>query len=161
MSEIRNTIRTKAAVPKQKPAAKQKSAKSYSEKKKSNPSKFGKMVQSFLGGTFLEKETFLKNLPFILFMSLIALIYIANTYLAEKTIRDIEKTKTSLKELRSEYITSKSELLKGKKQSLIAGRLKMSSEKLKVDGLKESLDSPLKIVKTVRKDTSNEKNVKE
>ena len=146
MSEVRNSIRPKAAAPKQ---VKQKSQKPVKEKKKSGPSKTGKMLQSVLGGAFLEKDMFLKNLPFIFFMSFLALMYIANTYLAEKTIRDIEKTKTMLKEMRSEYITSKSELMTGRKQSEVA-------RKFIVAGLKESLDSPRKIVKEVEKEKTEE-----
>lgn len=141
MSEVRNTIKPKAAAPKQ---IKQKQSKPVKEKKAGKPSKTGKMIQSVLGGSFLEKEMFLRNLPFVIFISFLALLYIANTYLAEKTIRDIDKTKILLKELRSEYITSKSELMTGRKQSEVA-------RKIKVAGIEESLDSPKKIVKIVEK----------
>ena len=39
------------------------------------------------------------------------MLYIANSYYAEHTVRDIDKTEKELKELRSEFIRGKSELM--------------------------------------------------
>lgn len=74
----------------------------------------------------------------MLFITLLAIVYIANSYNAEKTIIEIGKTKKELEELRFEYITTKSNLMFHSKQSEIAVRLAGS-------GIKESLVPPQKI----------------
>jgi cell division protein FtsL len=98
-----------------------------------------KGVSSVLTGSFLTREIILKQLPFIFFLTLMAMVYIANTYYAEKTVRDINHLNSELKELQSEYITTKSELTSISKQSEVA----KAAEVLE---LKESVVPPKKIV---------------
>ena len=66
------------------------------------------------------KDMLVKVMPYIFFLTLIALVYIANSYYAERTIRDIDAISKELKTLRTEYITGKSELMIVSKQSEIA-----------------------------------------
>jgi hypothetical protein len=61
-----------------------------------------------------------KNLPFFLFLSILAIIYIYNGHYADKTTRDINKVQTDLKELQYEYKTLKSEVMFRSKQSELA-----------------------------------------
>ncbi len=93
---------------------------------------------NILDGTILTRENSIKLLPFIFYLSFLAVLYIGNTYYAEKTVRDIEKTKTELKELRYEYIATKAELMFQSKQSEVA-------KNLEDIGLKESTTPPQKI----------------
>jgi len=51
------------------------------------------------------------NMNFFLFLSLLAVLYIANGHLADKTIRNINKTQREIKELQYEYKTVKSEVM--------------------------------------------------
>lgn len=51
------------------------------------------------------------NVPFFLFLALLAVIYIANGHWADKTLRDINSTSKELKELQYEYKTLKSEMM--------------------------------------------------
>ena len=51
------------------------------------------------------------NMNFFLFISLLAVLYIANGHLADRTIRNINKTQNQLKELQYEYKTVKSEVM--------------------------------------------------
>ncbi len=51
------------------------------------------------------------NVPFFLFLALLAVLYIANGHLADKTVRDINATAAELKELQYEYKTVKSDLM--------------------------------------------------
>ncbi len=51
------------------------------------------------------------NLPFLLFLAVIALVYIANSHLAEKKVRRINKLSSEIKELKWEYLSVKSELM--------------------------------------------------
>jgi len=60
------------------------------------------------------------NMPFILFLSALALVYIANSHLAEKKIRRINKLGREIKELRWEYLNVKSELMFRSKMSEVS-----------------------------------------
>ena len=61
-----------------------------------------------------------KNLPFFLFLAVLAVIYIYNGHYADKTIRNINKVSNELKELHYEYKTLKSEVMFRSKQSELA-----------------------------------------
>jgi cell division protein FtsL len=61
-----------------------------------------------------------KNLPFFLFLTALAVIYIYNGHYAEKTIRNVNKVSIELKELQYEYKTLKSEVMFRSKQSELA-----------------------------------------
>jgi len=80
-------------------------------------------------------------LPFLLFIALIAMFWISNTYYAERNIRDINKLSKEVKELRSEFMSTKLKLMYKSKQSQVADM---------VDdiGLKESRTPPHKIIIT-------------
>jgi hypothetical protein len=108
------------------------------EKKK----RFRRPIKDILGGDYLSKESVIRNLPFVLFLGLLALVFIANTYYAEKTLKEIERTKVELKELRFQYITTKSNLMYYSKQTEIA----KSAIKY---GLKETTIPPFKIFYSV------------
>ena len=107
-------------------------------KKRTNPFQG---LFNVLNGNILTREDALKHLPFILFLSGLCLVYIANGYFAEGAIRSIDRTGNQLKELRSEYITTKSDLMFESKQSQVAKAL--AEKEL---GLKESVLPPEKIV---------------
>lgn len=98
-----------------------------------------KSLNTVFSGTFLSNENVLKHIPFILFLSVIAILYIANGYWADDKIRQVNKISAQLKEMRSEYISTKSDLMFVSKQSEVA----KSAEKL---GLKEPIAPPMKIV---------------
>ncbi len=51
------------------------------------------------------------NMNFFMFLSFLAVLYIANGHMADKTIRNIAKTQKELKELQFEYKTVKSEVM--------------------------------------------------
>ena len=98
-----------------------------------------KSLNTVFSGTFLSNESVLKHVPFLLFLSVIAILYIANGYWADDKVRQVNKISAQLKELRSEYISTKSDLMFVSKQSEVA---KMA-DKL---GLKEPVTPPMKIV---------------
>ena len=62
----------------------------------------------------------MKNLPFFLFLSALAIVYIANGHFADNTVRNINKVNRELKELQYEYKTLKSEVMFRSKQSELA-----------------------------------------
>ena len=79
------------------------------------------------------------NMPFIFFLSALALVYIANSHLAEKKIRRINKLGREIKELRWEYLNVKSELMFRSKMSEV-------SKAVEPLGLKVLNNPPQKIV---------------
>nr|WP_255492068.1 FtsL-like putative cell division protein [Chitinophaga sp. Cy-1792] len=80
-----------------------------------------------------------QNMPRILFLAALALVYIANSHLAEKRIRRINQLSKEIKELKWEYINVKSELMFRSKMSEVS----KSVEQL---GLKQLSSPPRKIV---------------
>ena len=103
------------------------------------PRKGSRKVQEFLGGDYLSKDRVIGNLPFLFYAAILAIIYIGNTYYAEKTFTDIEHTKNELKELRYQYITTKSMLMFQSRQSEIFKRARLY-------GLQETMIPPYKIL---------------
>jgi hypothetical protein len=89
-------------------------------------------------------------IPYTLFLTVIALVYIANSYYSEKTVRDIDRITKELKTLRSEYISDKSELMFYSKQSEVAKAVEPM-------GIKESTEAPRKIV-VITQPTEKDKN---
>lgn len=110
-------------------------------KKVSKPAKKGvlaKGLSAIFSGTFLTNERTLKNLPYLLFLVVLAILYIGNGYYADSKIRQVNKVTNQLKELRSEYISTKSDLMFASKQSEVAKSAIML-------GLKEPVVPPTKI----------------
>ena len=77
-------------------------------------------VSQFLGGEYLSQKAVMGNLYFLVYLAILAMLYIGNTYYAEKTFKDIEKIKNELKEYRFQYVTAKSSLMFHSQQSEIA-----------------------------------------
>ncbi len=85
--------------------------------------KSGSMLQSMLNGSFLTFEKSPGLLPFLMFLSVIAVLFIANNYYAEKKVRELESMRHEVTELRTIYISNKAELMYLSNQSEIARRL--------------------------------------
>lgn len=98
-------------------------------------------MKGLLSGRFLSRERAVRSLPFLFFVTFLCLCYIANGFQAEKLVRKLYKTTNELKELRSEYITTKSDLMYISKQSQVAKATAYL-------GLKELTAPPKKIVVT-------------
>lgn len=60
---------------------------------------------------YLNYQGIVRNIPFILFLSTLAVVYIFNGHYADKLIRKISKTEKNIKELQYEYKTLKSEVI--------------------------------------------------
>lgn len=97
-----------------------------------------KGLSKIFGGGFLSDERTIQHVPFILFLAFIAILYIANGYYADDKIREVNRVSNEIKELRTEYISSKSDLMFVSKQSQIAAAVDTL-------GLKEPVVAPMKI----------------
>ena len=91
----------------------------------------------------LNYQWVVKNIPFFLFLAVLAVIYIYNGHYADKTARNISKVSRELKELQYEYKTLKSEVMFRSKQSELAKAV----EPL---GLKELTSPPVVLVDSAR-----------
>ncbi|MBT3647367.1 MAG: hypothetical protein HN542_03905 [Flavobacteriales bacterium] len=106
-----------------------------SKKQKENP------VTALLTGNILTQDSVVKHLPYLLFLAFLALIYIANGYMAESSVRTINKMEQEIKELRSEQISIKSEL----NNTIIESELIKIIDDRNL-GLNESFEPPKKLV---------------
>jgi len=113
------------------------------------PAASGKFISYLNTFGIFSKDMLMKVIPYIFFLTLIALIYIANSYYAERTVRDIDAVTKELKTLRTEYITGKSELMIVSKQSEVA-------RSVAPQGLKESVEAPKKIIVAPAKDKATD-----
>jgi hypothetical protein len=110
------------------------------EKPKSREQPRRGLLKEFLDGTLLTRENVVRQLPYILFLTILAVIYIGNRYHAEKVIRKTLTLQNELKELRSEEITKASALMYLSKQSEVARMVEEHGLELK-----ESTKPPKKI----------------
>lgn len=102
----------------------------------------GKMpLRNVMDGSILTRDSVIDQLPYILFLTLIAVLYIGNRYHAERMVRETNNLQRALKELRAESITSASKLMYISKQSEVA---RLVNEK-GLD-LKEAVEPPQKLV---------------
>lgn len=101
----------------------------------------GGNVKDFIDGSVLTRDFVIRQLPFIIFLSILAIFYIGNRYHAEKLFRRSGELQTELKELRAEAITVSAELMHLSRQSEVLKLLRKKDL-----NLVESLEPPQKIV---------------
>ena len=106
------------------------------EQKESKKKKSSKRVMSVLGGTFLVREKFTKQFLFLAYVTLLLMVIITNTYIAEEKNRELTQATKRLNDLQVEYIQVKSAIMEASKQSVLVKRLQGT-------GLKEATE-PLK-----------------
>jgi len=97
-------------------------------------------VANVLSGSFLSQETTIKNLPFVFFLSFLAICYIANGYYADDQVRKVSQLTNEIKELQTQYIVVKDSLVIKSKQTEVAKALAVQQT-----GIKESVVPPKKI----------------
>jgi len=94
-----------------------------------------------LDGSLLTRGAVVRQFPYVIFIVLLAVIYIGNRYHAEKILRETIEIQSEVKELRYEAITSASELMYISKQSEVAKMLEKKGL-----GLVETVEPPKKII---------------
>jgi hypothetical protein len=92
----------------------------------------------------LNYSAIVKQIPFFLFLALLAVIYIYNGHMADKTMREISKAGNELKELKYEYKSVKGDVLDRSKQSELI-------EAVEPLGLKELTTPPLVLIDSTEK----------
>jgi hypothetical protein len=99
-------------------------------------------LKEWFDGSIITRDSIVKQLPFILFISFFGVLYIGNRYHAEKVVRELDKIQQTVKDLRAESITTASELMIMSRQSEVVKLV----QKENLD-LEESIDPPKKIEK--------------
>ena len=84
----------------------------------------------------LNYQSIVKQVPFFLFLSLLAVIYIYNGHYADKTTRAINQSAKEVKELQYEYVDVKSKVMGQSKQSEVVRAVEPM-------GLKELTGAPI------------------
>jgi hypothetical protein len=69
---------------------------------------------------WLSYQWIVRNIPFFLFLSFLAVLYIYNGHYSDNTIKDINKISKELKEMQYEYKAIKGEVMFRSKQSELA-----------------------------------------
>jgi len=87
----------------------------------------------------VSKEAATAMMPFLIFISLLTMLYIANSHMAVKNIRDIDKLNKEVKELSWEYKSLKADLMFKSKLTEVA-------KKVDTLGIKELTEPPKKII---------------
>ena len=82
-----------------------------------------KKVMNVLGGSFLVRENFVKQFPFMVTITVLLMILITNTYIAESRTREIASNTKKINDLHVEYIQLKSDIMQASKQSVLSKRL--------------------------------------
>lgn len=121
--------------------------KTNKEEKKTSGTRIKFRPKMILDGSFLMQDAVVKQIKFILFIAGLFMLYIWKSYVSERTVIKIAKTKTEIIELKSEYITAKSRLTTSTNLSSLA-------RSMQKHGLKPSQTPPYKIF--VKASTDNE-----
>ena len=87
----------------------------------------------------VSKEAATEMLPFLIFISVLGMLYIANSHMAVSNIRSIDKLNKEVKELSWEYKSLKADLMFKSKLTEVA-------KKVDTLGIKELTEPPKKIV---------------
>ncbi len=95
--------------------------------------------QSLFSFERFSSMAFVGYIPFIAFVGLLAIIYIANRHYAERTVREIDRLGREVKEMNWDYKSLSADLMKLTTQTEIAKRVDSM-------GLKERTEPPKKIV---------------
>jgi hypothetical protein len=99
-------------------------------------------AKEFLDGSILVREAMTRQLPFVLFLTVLAVLYIGNRYHAEGMVRKINQTEVEVKNLRAEQITIAAELMNISKPSEVAAIVNEKNL-----GLKPSVEPPKKLMR--------------
>lgn len=87
----------------------------------------------------VSKQAAIEMLPYIIFLCVLVMIYIANSHMAEKNIRDIDNLGKKVKELSWEYKSLKADLMFKSKMTEVA-------KKVDTLNLKELIEPPKKLI---------------
>lgn len=101
-------------------------------------------LRDLLDGNVLTRQTVIKQSRFILLLVFVAFLSIANRNHAEKTVIQLNRLQSDVKELRAQSITISSDLVRISRQSEVVRMVNRYEL-----GLEENLEPPKKLIETV------------
>ncbi|MDR6784710.1 hypothetical protein ABIE26_003356 [Pedobacter africanus] len=107
--------------------------------KKKEPENSNAFFRKLFTEGVVSKEAATEMLPFLIFLSVLCMLYIANSHMAVKNVRNIDKLNKEVKELSWEYKSLKADLMFKSKLTEVA-------KKVDTLGIKELTEPPKKIV---------------
>lgn len=109
-----------------------------SEEKEKEARKRRQRIRGLFDGSVVLKDLLPQQLPFVIFLFLLAVLMIANNYIFENSSRQIGKLKEEIKVLRTQKIYLQSKYTQESRQTYLV-------KSLEDMGLRESLVPPIKI----------------
>ncbi|HNX54497.1 MAG TPA: FtsL-like putative cell division protein [Prolixibacteraceae bacterium] len=80
-------------------------------------------VKSILVGSALSSQKVTRQIPFVMFLAVLGIGLITNKYITEKTIKQMEMVRDSLKEYKSESVIHETELMYINRPSEVSKRV--------------------------------------
>jgi len=94
----------------------------------------------------LNDKVFFKNLPFIIFLTLLGFLYITNSYYLEETVRETESIKNKINDQNNEFVITKTQVsIKGQRNEVV--------NKVEKLGLKESKKPPFQLQESSKRES--------
>jgi cell division protein FtsL len=87
------------------------------KKTKKSQVKTGSFMKELLSGSMVTEKIILKNLWYVMLLTLLAAIYIGNRFHAEKITRETTRLQREVKELRAESLSTSADLMDLSRQS--------------------------------------------
>jgi hypothetical protein len=84
---------------------------------KSGKARPGSFVKELLSGILVSDKIILKNLWFIIFLTILGAFYIGNRFHAERITRETEKLSREVKDLKAESLSTSANLMTASRQS--------------------------------------------
>jgi hypothetical protein len=110
---------------------------------KQKQSRAGSYVKELLSGSMVSDRILFRNFGFILFLTLVTAVYIANRFHAEKITRELAKVGREVRDLRAESLATSAELIQLSRQSEVYRLVRekgLGLEELKVPPYKLVVD---------------------
>lgn len=101
----------------------------------------GSLLKELISGSMVTEKIILKNLGFLLLLTFLGAVYIANRFHAEKMTRETTRLQREVKDLRAESLSTSADLMYSSKQSEVF-RLVKEREL----NLEELLEPPFKLL---------------
>ena len=77
----------------------------------------GALLKDLISGSMITEKIILKNLGYLILLTLLGAVYIANRFHAEKLTRETSRLQKEVKDLRSESLSTSASLMYASKQS--------------------------------------------
>lgn len=110
---------------------------------KGKQSKAGSYIKELISGSMVSDRILFRNFGFILFLTLVTAVYIANRFHAEKITRELASVGREVRDLRAESLATSAELIRLSKQSEVFHLVRekgLGLEELKVPPYKLVVD---------------------